>query len=71
MNSDQDFHLKTNIRLPTEANGLQKKTQNLGDWSCKFVVNLETLVTLKYLPSIFTCLRVDFSMQGIGEGGWG
>lgn len=71
MNSDQDFHLKTNIRLPTEANGLQKNPQNLGDWSCKFVVNLETLVTLQYLPITFTCLRVDFSMQGIGEGGWG
>lgn len=47
------------------------KKQNWGDWSCKFVVNLETLVTLQYLPITFTCLRVDFSMQGMGEGGWG
>lgn len=57
------FSPQNNVRLPTEANGLQKKTQNLGDWSCKFVVNLETLVTLQYLPSTFTCLRVDFSSR--------
>lgn len=41
----------------------KKKKQNWGDWSCKFVVNLETLVTLQYLPSTFTCLRVDFSSR--------